>query len=984
MLDWIVTLFTQPPELMLLAGNYDAQLVLLSVFIAVFSSAMALQVTAQAAHVRKKGLRRLMLGMGSLALGTGVWSMHFIGMLAFALCTPVSYSPSITAWSMLPSIAASWVALDLISRKKIKARQLVLGGVLVGAGIGSMHYLGMAAMEMAVYLRYDLPTFILSIVVAVVLAILSLWIRFGLTRFKLSNFALTILSGIVMGAAISGMHYTGMAAARFVEPVGFVADAVPSDKPWLLASIITGLTIDITALVLALNFMLRYREASSQARSTESRILALMDTAVDGVVTIDGRGRITSVNRAVERIFGYDSIELLGQNVAMLTPDDIKREHDSYLHNYLQTGHARIIGVGRDVMARHKDGRAIPVRLAIGHAHVADEDVFVAFVTDIRVRKQMEADLVDAKNRAEDAAAARAAFLANMSHEIRTPMNAIIGFSDMMLQVDSAASLSSEQRKHLTTIHSSAVSLLHLLNDILDSAKLEKGKVELELRDFSLPALLDSVVSTLWLTARNKQLQLQLQIADEVGEFYCGDAPRLRQVLTNLIGNAIKFTEQGRVTVRVQVQVDGKLRFLIEDTGIGIAASRLPFIFDPFTQADASMSRRFGGTGLGTTISKQLVELMGGRIEVQSIEGQGCVFSFELPLASGHYVAPRAEHSLPTIPPCTVLVADDIPQNVELLKLRFEAMQHQVLTASNGAEVLQLYQQQRPTIVVMDIQMPVMDGLQAARAIREWELAQQWPNTPIIALTASVLDEDKQAAQRAGMQGFASKPVDFMQLYHEMARVLGIATDRVAPALQHASSDRFINLDKAIQIWRHMPAFVLQLQQFMQQHHDVISRLQQQLAEQDYGALQQQAHALKGVSANLALDVLSHVIGELEQAARQRQQPRCEELLLQLMSAWPTLRQAVDGLLQQHAPSPSCSVTALDDAALAMILAPLKIALQKHELADDLLAQLEQQRGPHQILLQQLVQQANDFEFTAALATLQQLEHLITASSEGV
>lgn len=982
MLDWIIKVFTQPPELMLLTGNYEPQLVALSVVIAVFSSAMALQIAAQATHVRNRSLRRLMLGMGSLALGTGVWSMHFIGMLAFALCTPVEYSPGLTAWSMLPSIAASWVALSLISQRQIRVVQLVLGGVLVGAGIGTMHYLGMAAMQMAVYLRYDLPTFLLSIVVAVVLAMVSLWIRFGLTRLRISAGWLTLASGVVMGAAISGMHYTGMAAARFVEPVGFIADAIPAAKPWLLASIITGLTIDITALVLAVNFMLRYREASNQALVNERRILALMDTAVDGVVTIDAYGRITSVNRAIERIFGYDTAELLGQHVAVLTPDEIKPEHDSYLQHYLTTGSAKFIGVGRDVMAQHKDGSALPVRLAIGHARLVDEDVFVGFVTDIRERKQMEAELVEAKNRAEDAAAARGAFMANMSHEIRTPMNAIIGFSELLLQQEQA--LSAEQRKHVSTIHGSAVSLLHLLNDILDSAKLEKGKVELELQDFSLPALLDSVVSTLWLSARKKQLQLQLLLADEVGEFYRGDAPRLRQVLTNLVGNAIKFTEQGCVTVRVQVQLDGRLRFLIEDTGIGIAASRLPFIFDPFTQADASMSRRFGGTGLGTTISKQLVELMGGRIDVQSVEGQGSVFSFELPLAHGHYVAPRSDFHLPQITPQTILIADDIVQNLELLRLRFEALQHRVLTARDGAQALEIYQQQRPDLVLMDIQMPVLDGLQAAQAIRAVEQQQQWPAVPIIALTASVLDEDKQAAQRAGMQGFASKPVDFQVLYHEMARVLGIEGLGAAPVLAQASSDQLINLPKAMQIWRHMQAYLPQLQQFVQQQHDIVPRMQQRLAEQAYSKLQHKAHALKGVSANLGLEALAQVIGELEQAARQRQQPRCEEILQQLASCWPKVTQAVIELVQQQTPVVENQSEQLSNEALVALLGKLKQALLQHALDDELLSVLEHQAGPHQQLLQQLVQQANDFEFSAALATLQQLEQHAGAPAPGV
>ncbi|MBY0417211.1 MAG: PAS domain S-box protein, partial [Pararheinheimera sp.] len=451
---------------------------------------------------------------------------------------------------------------------------------------------------------------------------------------------------LVMGGAISGMHYTGMAAARFVPPVGFQPDTEAGEMPLVLAMGITFTTLMISSLVVAINLLLKYREASALAKVSESRLLAMMDTAVDGIVTINAQGLIQGMNKAAENILGWTAAELLYKNVNILTPVTIRPDHDSYLHNYLTTGEAKIIGIGRDVEAVHKNGHAVPVRLAIGHAKLPDEDIFVAFITDISSRlqmeqalkeneekfrslignipgaayrcllnenwdmvfisdaienlsgypasdfmlpapkrswsdlvhpddkstttqldlyrghftieyrilhkdgsirwmleygeavksaegdivwldgflmdisqrKQMEVELLEAKDKAELAAESRSAFLANMSHEIRTPMNAIIGFSDLLL----SSELSTEQKKHLATIHGSAHSLLHLLNDILDSAKLEKGKLELELLDFSLPAVLDSVVSTLWIQARKKQLALRLELAPELGEFYYG------------------------------------------------------------------------------------------------------------------------------------------------------------------------------------------------------------------------------------------------------------------------------------------------------------------------------------------------------------------------------------------------------------------------------------------------------------------------------
>jgi hypothetical protein len=1097
-MEWLRQLFQYPADPLLLSGSYDLVLVVLSFLIAVFASAMAMQVTAQAISTSKKSLRLMMLGSGSIALGGGVWSMHFIGMLAFALCTDVSYHFGLTALSMLPSIAASWVALDLISKKQINLPQLLLGGLLVGAGIGTMHYAGMAAMQMSVALRYDLPMFLLSILVAVVLAILALWIRFGLKRFNLSPAWLTLLSSIVMGSAISGMHYTGMAAARFVPPVGFQPDSQNGELPIVLAISITFITLVISSLVVAINLLLKYREASALAKTNESRLLAMMDTAVDGIVTINTRGLIQGMNKAAENIFGWTQAELLHKNVNILTPALIRPEHDSYLHNYLSTGEAKIIGIGRDVEAVHKDGHMLPVRLAIGHAKLPDEDIFVAFITDIsgrlqmehalkenekkfrslignipgaayrclfnenwdmvfisdaietisgypatdfmlpyaklswvslvhpddkhlllpmdsfkqsfqleyRVidktgsvrwvleqgeavkneqgeviwidgfimdisqRKQMEVELLEAKDKAELAAESRSAFLANMSHEIRTPMNAIIGFSDLLL----SSELSAEQKKYLTTIHGSAHSLLHLLNDILDSAKLEKGKLELELQDFSLPAVLDAVVSTLWIQARKKQLELKLELDPQLGEFYYGAPDRLRQVLTNLIGNAIKFTDQGSVLVQVTA-AERQVKFSIHDTGIGIAADRLPQIFDAFTQADASMSRRFGGTGLGTTISKQLVELMDGQISVQSTEGVGSCFEFTLPLKKGQANAVVQQGYVPALPALKILIADDIPQNLELLKLLLQRAGHQVTAVTDGIEAVNTIKQQSFDLVLMDIQMPNLDGLQACKQIRLWEQQQNKATQPVIALTASVLDEDKTAAKEAGMQGFASKPIDFAALSFEIARVLAIEVrEPLSPQTLVATTDQLLNLPKAMQLWGNLASYLPQLEQFLQQQKPMILLAVQQLQDENYQAVQQQAHAIKGVSANLGLEPLSRVCAELEQAARQQQQQRAAELLQKILGCWSKFEAEHQRLLVEQVPVEQAQSTELNNKQLAVMLENLQQSLQRHELDDQGIEQLSHYSGQHQQLLVKLLDAVHDFDFSLALQLLEQLQ----------
>ncbi|HEY0923875.1 MHYT domain-containing protein [Rheinheimera pacifica] len=981
MLQWLHQWFEHPADPLLLAGSYDASLVLLSFLIAVFSSAIAIHITAQAISVKKKSLRLLMLGSGSIALGGGVWSMHFIGMLAFALCTSVSYQPGLTFLSMIPSIAASWVALDLISKKQLRSLQLLSGGVLVGAGIGTMHYMGMAAMQMSVALRYDLPMFLLSILVAVVLAIIALWVRFGLRRFNLAPHWLTLLSSVVMGAAISGMHYTGMAAARFVPPPGFTAINDSNDISWQLSLAVAFITLMITGLVVAVNLLFKYRELNWQVNAKETLARENEEKYRSLISNIPGAAYRCLHNDNWDMLFISDAVELLsGYPASDFMLPSPRRSWSDLVHPADKATTTQLDlyqgGFTLEYRIRHQDGSWRWI-LEHGEAIKSDSGDIIwldGFLMDITTRKQMEQELVLARDIAEQAAEARAAFLANMSHEIRTPMNAIIGFSDLMLSDD----LPPQQHKHLQTIHSAARSLLHLLNDILDSAKLEKGKLELEYTDFSLPALLDTVVSTLWLQARKKQLQLTLELDPAAGEFYYGAPDRLRQVLTNLLGNAIKFTEHGSVGVKVQLSAPSELTFSISDTGIGISPQRLPYIFDAFTQADASMSRRFGGTGLGTTISKQLVELMGGQISVQSTEGVGSCFSFTVPLQPGVALVQQNTDRALALPALSVLITDDIVQNLELLQLMLERAGHTVVAVADGEQAVAAVQQQHFDVVLMDIQMPVMDGLEACRLIRQWEQAQQRKPLPVIALTASVLDEDKVAAKEAGMQGFASKPVDFAVLTNEIARVLQLNAGTMAVVVAAEPAPlQLLNMTKALQLWGSVTHYQPQLEQFLQQQQPMLTKAAEYLQVQRFDELQKVAHAIKGVSGNLALEQLSKLCGELEQAARQQQHERADKTLQQIMQNWPQYQAACQQLQQQAGNGTAKTLQQFDDKALAALLTTLYQALQRHELDDGVLKQLEIYSGKHETLILSLLDAVNDFDFAHALAVLEQLQQHI-------
>ena len=379
----------------LLWSQHDPWLVALSVLVSMGASAVALHMAALARAAESRGSRQLALGSGALALGSGVWTMHYIGMLAFAVCGQGRFDPGMTALSVLPSLGASWVALRMLVRERVRAPVLLGSGVLVGAGIGAMHYIGMAASELAPLMRYDARGFALSIVVAVLLAVLALWVRFGLQqRLRVGTAPVTVLAGGVMGLAIAGMHYTGMAALRFVEPIerlNQTAFSVPVQTSLSLA--VAVVTVALSLVVIAVNAGLRYRDLFRQMQRSESRLRAITDTAIDGIITINGRGIVQSFNGAAEHLLGWRAEEVIGRNVSMLMPEPHQSAHDGYLSTHLTTGRSSIIGRGREVEALRKDGSVLPIRLAVGRVALPGEALFVGFITDISARRAMESAL---------------------------------------------------------------------------------------------------------------------------------------------------------------------------------------------------------------------------------------------------------------------------------------------------------------------------------------------------------------------------------------------------------------------------------------------------------------------------------------------------------------------------------------------------------------------------------------------------------------
>jgi PAS domain S-box-containing protein len=521
------------------------------------------------------------------------------------------------------------------------------------------------------------------------------------------------------------------------------------------------------------------KEMEERLQISEARHRLLADNAVDVIVTMDLYGHFSYISPSVERLRGYSADEAIGQPLtAVLTPESL-RIAEAYFAR-LKASLAKAQGLEHfrgELEVRRKDGTSVWTDVSASPLLNAEGGIeeILGVIRDISESKRHEYELRRASEAAEAANAAKSEFLAHMSHEIRTPMNAVLGLA----QVLEREPLADRQHEMVQRIRLAGQSLLAILNDVLDLSKIEAGQLRIEPRPFDLAALLASLDSLMGQTARGKGLMLHIEGPAEPPGPLLGDGLRLEQILFNLTGNAIKFTERGEVTVRVATRplLDGRLalRFEISDSGIGIDPAALGRLFAPFAQADAGIGRRFGGTGLGLSICKRLVELMGGEIGADSQPGKGSRFWFELPLlrASAAEVAALAVQAEPPRPVgprlvgAHLLVVDDSAMNRDLVERALRLEGAGATLAADGLQAIQILQTrpERFDAVLMDVQMPVMDGLTAMRLIRgELGLI----DLPLIAFTAGVRDEQQAAARAAGANDVLAKPMDLEQ----MARML--------------------------------------------------------------------------------------------------------------------------------------------------------------------------------------------------------------------
>lgn len=524
------------------------------------------------------------------------------------------------------------------------------------------------------------------------------------------------------------------------------------------------------------------QELSAELEQTRSMnealtLLSLVASKTDNAVVImEPDGLITWVNDAFVRMTGYPIQDASGARPdKLLCGPNTSRDSIGELERAFQLGH----GVNEEFLQYHREGNTSWISLSLTPVHNEDGDVarWIGIGADINKRKEAERTLQNARAAAENASQMKGEFLANISHEIRTPMNAIIGMTDLTLCTE----LNADQQEYLTTVKQSAESLLELLNDVLDLSKIEAGRLEIENAAFDLRSSVAETLKPMAFVAEQKGLTLHIKVSADVPTTIVSDALRLRQILVNLVGNAIKFTAAGHIEVTVQRQWEADrevgLEFIVSDTGTGIPASKLDRIFEAFGQADSSITREFGGTGLGLTITSQLLQLMNGRVWVQSEVGKGSRFHFTvrcaLPTAEEtQQLSQDGESSAAATasPPLSdalaglkILVADDHPANRQLLGKILEKHGHVMHFANSGTEVLKQMANEELDMILMDVQMPEMDGYQATAAIRELE-RDTHSHIPIIAVTAHAMQGQREDCLAAGMDAYMSKPVKALEL----------------------------------------------------------------------------------------------------------------------------------------------------------------------------------------------------------------------------
>ena len=660
-----------------------------------------------------------------------------------------------------------------------------------------------------------------------------------------------------------------------------------------------------------------------QEKALRAQYQELFENANDVVVTCDGTGRLLAINRAGQHVTGYTRRSAIGMPLRDLVAPEAQARFDEQFAQSLASSQ----GGTFEVDLVRSDGSRVTIEFdAHAISPQGDTTGVQAIGRDVSARKRTAVELERAKNAAESANRAKSEFVANISHEVRTPLNGIIGMSELLL----ASKMSDEQRQYLNLMRTSADALLHVINDVLDLSKIESGHFELAPAPFELVHRLDTVLEPLAVMARRKNLTFDVSIAPELPAVVSGDADRLGQVLTNLVGNAIKFTHEGSIHVTAAAAMPAagdplgtcRVTFSIVDTGIGIPEDQHALIFEAFTQGDGSTSRRYGGTGLGLAIVTSLVRQMGGSLEMTSSPGQGSTFSVSLPFlrAARASLTPEPPDSLArllgpaaatksewastrTSRPIEILLVEDNPVNQRLALEILSRRGHRVTVADNGLQALEHLTGRTFDVVLMDVQMPEMNGLEATRAIREIECG-TGRHVPIVAMTAHAMSGDRERCLEAGMDDYLTKPIRAEALVTYVERLT--MSENTKPSIEQRSpapapSDQVLDLQEALDRVdgdRELLSEIAGL--FLADADEMMDVVRKAVEAKDGPALHRAAHRLKGSVVTFAAAPAADAALVLELLGRDGQVDAAPEAFKRLEVEIARLVDALTPLVKQQ------------------------------------------------------------------------------------
>ena len=819
-------------------GMYNPFLVILSVAIASLAGCVALKITDR---IKQSSISKVKIRWGitgAVTMGVGIWSMHFTGMLAFSLPVKIYYDPTVTMISILPGIIASAIALYFLNANRIGFWRLNLGGVLLGVGIGTMHYTGMAAMITEARMYYDPVIFGLSILVAHILATIALYVKFASSQMKdFGGEQTTVVSAILIGCAVAGMHYTGMKAAVYLPAIGqSISQAAVAgliDPGGLTFFIILG-TVIIMGIIIGSTFVDKYlaklrmvinklnqeihkRELAEKDLYESLQEIKDIKFALDehSIVAItDSKGIITYANDRFCKISKYSMEELLGQDHRLINSGYHPKEFMRDLWVTISSGkvwHGVIKNKAKDGSAYWVDTSIIPFLDEQGRPYqyvsirsdVTENKMSALHIEtvndelrkNLKITQSLRDDYDKARRKAEEATKAKSEFLANMSHELRTPMNAIVGFCDLLRKT----SLDKKQKEYMGVLHSSGQLLCSVVNGVLDFSKLESGSVVLEEIDFNLRYLVKDVIDIMSVRINKDTVKIYLDVDKDLPQNFKGDPTKLRQVLLNLMSNALKFTSQGEIRVIVgkeQTNPDGGItvQFTVKDTGVGMSQDGLKHVFQPFQQADITTTRKYGGTGLGLAITKSIVEAMGGEIRVKSEEGRGSEFIFSIKLREGESVAQKEIYPISTerLEGLKVLIVDDNHLSREILKKLCVSLKMEVVALEHSGfsalgELNTLHQQNNlPDLIFSDIRMEGMDGFELVEKIRA---DKKYCDIKIVTVSSEAYDGQANKARAKGFDGYLSKPFNNPELVHVVTTVFGHERKGGAIVTRHMANE---------------------------------------------------------------------------------------------------------------------------------------------------------------------------------------------------